>query len=90
LISGKRKAIDGVFVKANASMSSLVERGIMDDAANYGKQLDNNNDQDSAQEMANEKATPKPRKNAKINKKANNKVYSPSDPDARLSVNPEK
>ena len=37
LVAGKRQAIDSVFVKANAAMSSLVEREIMDDASTYGK-----------------------------------------------------
>jgi hypothetical protein len=71
-------------------MSSLVEREIMEDVAAYGKQLDDHNDEVPAQDVANVKAAPKPRKNAKINKNANNKVYSPSDPDARLSVKPGK
>lgn len=90
LVEGKRQAIDSAFIKANAAMSSLVEREIMDDAAAYGKQLDENNDEGSAQDTTGDNTTPKPRKNAKVDKKANSKRYSPSDPDARLSVKPGK
>lgn len=71
-------------------MSSLVEREIMDDAATYGKQLDDHNDEPPVQDTTDENTTPKPRKNAKVDKKANSKRYSPSDPDARLSVKPGK
>lgn len=90
LVAGKRQAIDSVFVKANAAMSSLVEREIMDDASTYGKQLDDHNDEVTDQDTTDENTTPKPRKNAKVDKKANSKRYSPSDPDARLSVKPGK
>lgn len=90
LVAGKRQAIDSVFVKANAAMSSLVEREIMDDVATYGKQLDDRNEEIPAQDTPDESSKPKPRKNAKIDKKANSKRYSPSDPDARLSVKPGK
>jgi len=90
LVAGKRQAIDSVFVKANAAMSSLVEREIMDDAAAYGKQLDDHNDETPAPDTTEVNTAPKPRKNAKIDKKANSKRYSPSDPDARLSVKPGK
>jgi len=90
LVAGKRQAIDSVFVKANAAMSSLVEREIMDDAATYGKQLDDHNDEVPAQDTTDADTSPQPRKNAKVDKKANSKHYSPSDPDARLSVKPGK
>lgn len=90
LVAGKRQAIDSVFVKANAAMSSLVEREIMADAATYGKQLDDNNDEVPVRNTTDETSPLKPRKNARIDKKANSKRYSPSDPDARLSVKPGK
>ena len=35
MVAGKRQAIDSVFVKANASMSSLVEKDILDDGDVY-------------------------------------------------------
>jgi transposase len=35
MVAGKRQAVDSVFVKANASMSSLVEKDILDDGDDY-------------------------------------------------------
>ena len=37
LVSGKRQAIDSVFVKANAAMSSIVSREILEDATTYSR-----------------------------------------------------
>ncbi len=39
MVAGRRQAIDSVFVKANASMSSLVEKDILDDADQYAAAL---------------------------------------------------
>ena len=39
MVAGKRQAIDSVFVKANASMSSLVEKDILDDGDQYAATL---------------------------------------------------
>lgn len=39
MVSGRRQAIDSVFVKANASMDSLVEKQILEDAAQYTREL---------------------------------------------------
>lgn len=39
MVAGKRQAIDSVFVKANASMSSLIEKDILDDADQYAATL---------------------------------------------------
>ena len=47
MVSGKRQAIDSVFVKANAAISSMVEREILEDASVYSKELEfNKDDQD--------------------------------------------
>src|SRR5438045_2023755 len=45
LITGKRQAIDSVFVKANAALSSMVERQILDDATVYNKQIEANKEE---------------------------------------------
>lgn len=42
MVSGKRQAIDGVYVKANASFDSMVSREIMNDAEVFGKELAEN------------------------------------------------
>lgn len=87
MVSGKRQAIDSVFVKANAAMSSLVEREIMEDATAYSRELTSNQQQDSTQEAskpetASKLAIPCADKKAK---RLNQLRVSPSDPDARMS-----
>ena len=42
MVAGRRQAVDGVYVKANASLESMVEREILEDAATYSKELDTN------------------------------------------------
>jgi transposase len=39
MVAGKRQAVDSVFVKANASLSSLVEKQILEDALSYAAEL---------------------------------------------------
>src|SRR5215510_5277878 len=60
MVSGRRQVMDSVAVKANASMDSLVEKEILDDASMYAYELKeeeqsdddkpNNNDDDSNEE----------------------------------------
>jgi len=44
MVAGKRQAMDSVAVKANASMSSLEEKEVMDDAVAYTNELENNSE----------------------------------------------
>ena len=44
MVNGKRQAIDSAYIKANASLSSLVEKDVMDDAQTYRDELENNDD----------------------------------------------
>ncbi|MFI5138282.1 MAG: transposase, partial [Sphingobacteriales bacterium] len=46
MISGRRQAVDGFFIKANASMDSLVEKEILEDGEIFGKQLTANEDKE--------------------------------------------
>ena len=52
MVSGRRQVMDSVAVKANASMDSLIEKEILDDATQYadelktGEEEENNNDTD--------------------------------------------
>jgi transposase len=127
MVSGKRQAIDGVYVKANASLDSMVEREIMNDAEVYNQELEANKEEVApvvpvkhnglklkktphnnthptrpgakkpvmAGEANKEEGTPvlplknpkglKPKKNPH-----NNTHYSPTDPDAKMSVKPGK
>lgn len=92
LVSGKRQAIDSVFVKANAAMSSIVEREILEDASIYSKELESNSDekgpstaQTQSQDIPSKKiASDKP------DKRTNKTHVNPSDTDARMSYKPGK
>ena len=39
MLSGRRQAIDSAYVKANASMDSLVEKQIIEDGEHYLEEL---------------------------------------------------
>jgi IS5 family transposase len=86
MISGRRQAIDGVYVKANASLDSMIEREILNDAELYGSELEANKEDDTPvvnmknDDFENNKGL-KPKKNPH-----NNTHYNPSDPDAKMSV----
>lgn len=44
MVAGRRQAIDSVAVKANASMSRLAEKEVLDDADDYTDELNDNDD----------------------------------------------
>lgn len=44
MIRGKRQAVDSAFVKANASMDSLLEKEVLEDAAFYAEELNDNSE----------------------------------------------
>jgi transposase len=44
MVRGKRQAVDSAFVKANASLDSLVEKEVMEDAAYYAEELNENSE----------------------------------------------
>ncbi len=89
LVCGKRQAVDSAFVKANAAMSSMVEREILADAGVYTEELKLTEEQDSSAAGSRDK---KPKKiQAGTGSKPTNKTHvSKSDPDARMSVKPGK
>ena len=45
MVRGKRQAIDSAFIKANASLDSLLEKEIVDDAVDYIESLENESDE---------------------------------------------
>lgn len=91
MISGRRQAIDGFFVKANASLDSLVEKEIMTDADLYSKELTDNEEEKSVPVKKLEPESKEPYSELKPKKNPSNDThYSPSDPDARMSVKPGK
>lgn len=44
MVRGKRQAVDSAFVKANASMDSLAEKDVLEDAAWYAEELNDNSE----------------------------------------------
>ena len=44
MVRGKRQAVDSVFIKANASMDSLVEKEILEDASAFVDELEDNSE----------------------------------------------
>jgi len=44
MVSGKRQAIDSAFIKANASMDSLVEKQVLNDASAFVNELEENSE----------------------------------------------
>jgi transposase len=44
MVRGKRQAVDSVFIKANASLGSLIEKEVVDDAAVYAEELNENSE----------------------------------------------
>lgn len=75
MVAGRRQAVDSVFVKANASMDSLVEKEILEDGVVYAQNL---KEDDIEQESS---GTQHP---------LNETHYSTTDPDARISTKPGK
>lgn len=133
MVRGKRQAIDSAFIKANASLDSLLEKEIIDDAAIYIESLENESDdkqkKDANEKPFNENQTVKASTKKWVDKHhawkekeykdqpgnanttgqsnkidnrddhgdiirpkflSNHTHYSPTDPDARISVKPGK
>lgn len=112
MVSGKRQAIDSAFIKANASLNSLVEKEVVADTRSYLDEL-NQNDEDKPvvteqrkkmvdqhhawkkkayKGMPGHRAKDNPPNEDSLDRKflSNHTHYSPTDPDARISVKPGK
>ena len=90
MVAGRRQAVDSVFVKANASLDSMVEREVLQDIADFTNELDQNAEEvKKASVVSLPKGAHKKGLVPKTNPK-NQTHYSPSDPDARMSVKPGK
>ena len=89
MVRGKRQAIDSAFVKANASLDSLVTKEVLADVAVYAEELNAGSEYKIGVQQTDsssaENATPI------ATKKTSNKThYSTTDPDARISLKPGK
>ncbi|MDB4902892.1 MAG: transposase [Mucilaginibacter sp.] len=83
MLTGKRQAVDSVYVKANAAMDSV--KDILDDALVFTCQLKEDDPKD-----ANDQPIPDVPSDAKPQKRSNANRTSTTDPDSRMSVKPGK
>ena len=115
MVRGKRQAIDSAFIKANASMDSLVEKEVLEDASAFVGELEENSEfkvtstrkklVERHHRWKEEAYSSMPGAGGNAGKPDNvddncNRIrpkflsnhthYSPTDPDARISVKPGK
>lgn len=92
MVSGKRQAVDSAYIHANASMDSLVEKDVLDDASKYSKELNDNVEDASMCIIPISKKTAKRLfdKSMPVEKRSNKTHSSISDPEARISFRPGK
>ena len=111
MVRGKRQAMDSAFIKANASMDSLVEKEVLEDASAFVDELEENSEfkttstrkklveqhhawkEEAYKGMpGNNRSERKDEDGNTIRPKylSNHTHYSPTDPDAKISVKPGK
>ena len=111
MVRGKRQAVDSAFIKANASMDSLVEKEVLEDASAFVDELEENSEFKATSPRkklveqhhqwkekeykgmpGNNKSERKDEDGNEIRPKflSNHTHYSPTDPDAKISVKPGK
>lgn len=111
MVRGKRQCVDSAFIKANASMDSLVEKEVLEDASAFVNELEENSEfkvtterkklverhhawkAEAYKEMpGNNKSRRTDEDGNEIRPKflSNHTHYSPTDPDAKISVKPGK
>jgi transposase len=111
MVRGKRQAVDSAFIKANASMDSLLEKEIIEDASAYVDELNENSEyqvtstrkklveRHHAWKKEEYKGMPGNVKTSQTDELgneirpkylSNHTHYSPTDPDAKISVKPGK
>lgn len=69
MVGGKRQAIDSAFVKANASMDSLVEKEIIEDGESYLQELEHEGSDETFQRHANPMTDDRDRKQSTRSRK---------------------
>ena len=111
MVRGKRQAVDSAFIKANASMDSLVEKEVLEDASAFVNELEENSEfkvtterkklveRHHAWKVKAYKDMPGHNKSKRVDEDgnsirpkflSNHTHYSPTDPDAKISVKPGK
>ena len=56
MVSGKRQAVDSAYIKANASLNSIEEKEVMDDAEVFAQELGNNEEPGTKKKQGKEEA----------------------------------
>lgn len=112
MVRGKRQCVDSAFIKANASMDSLMEKEVVADASAFVNELEHNSEfkvtterkkiVDRHHDWKAEAYKGMPGNNKRENRRdeddneirpkflSNHTHYSPTDPDAKISVKPGK
>jgi transposase len=111
MVRGKRQAVDSAFIKANASMDSLVEKEVIEDASAYINELEEGSEykvtstrkklveqhhdwkKEEYKDMPGHTDSSRVDENGNLIRPkflSNHTHYSPTDPDARISVKPGK
>lgn len=87
MLSGRRQAVDGFYIKANASLDNMMRRDILEDAHRYAGELEANAEEFSPRtvEMPRPRYTPVP-----MGRPCNDTHCNPRDPDAKMSIKPGK
>ncbi|WP_134090847.1 IS1182 family transposase [Olivibacter sp. XZL3] len=87
MVSGRRQAVDGVYVKANASLDSMVRKDILEDAERYARELEENEEVHAPRSVEMKKTKDRHYPLLRPKKNAHNDTHiSPSDPDAKMAV----
>jgi transposase len=89
MVRGKRQAIDSAFVKANASLDSLVAKEVLSDADVYADEL-NQGSEYKINVQKTDDFSSKTDGDTTTKKTGNKTHYSTTDPDARISTKPGK
>jgi transposase len=90
MVSGRRQAVDSVFIKANASIDSMLVKEILADADSYSQELKANEEERMTIKAVPEDENADVKSNDDKVKITNSTHYHPIDPDARLSTKPGK
>ena len=111
MVRGKRQAVDSAFIKANASLDSLLEKEVLDDVSAYAGELDAESEfkvsaarkklvdrhhawkEEAYKTMPGHTSKERMDENGNLIRGkflSNHTHYSPTDPDARISVKPGK
>ncbi len=97
MVRGKRQAIDSAFIKANASLDSLLEREVISDAVAYVRELQEQSDGQAPtkndlvkSDSSKPKRTDEPEPPVSARRISNDTHCSTTDPDAAISTKPGK